>query len=67
MKIRPVGAELFEADRQTDGRTDGTKLLVAFRNFANAPKNENNKQFVVHNRISVIKSKFWNIIIKMNL
>jgi hypothetical protein len=23
MKIRPVGAELFHADRQTDGHTDG--------------------------------------------
>jgi len=28
MKIRPVGA----------GRTDMTKLIVAFRNFPNAPK-----------------------------
>ena len=35
MKIRPVGAELFHAD----GRTDMTKLIVDFRNFANAPKN----------------------------
>jgi len=35
-KIRPVGAELFHANR----RTDMTKLTVAFRNyFANAPKN----------------------------
>ena len=34
MKIRPVGAELFHADR----RTDMTKLIVAFRNFSNAPK-----------------------------
>ena len=33
MKIRPVGAELFH----TDGRTD-MKLIVAFRNFANTPK-----------------------------
>jgi hypothetical protein len=36
MKIRPVGKELFHADR----RTDMTKLTVAFRNFANAPKYE---------------------------
>jgi len=35
MKIRQVVAELFH----TDGRTDMTKLTVAFRNFANAPKN----------------------------
>ena len=34
-KIRPVGAELFHADR----RTDMTKLTVAFRNFAKQPKN----------------------------
>jgi len=32
MKIRPVEANLFNAD----GRTDTTKLAVAFRNF-NAP------------------------------
>ena len=33
MKIRPVGAELFHADRQPDM----SKLIIAFRNFANAP------------------------------
>jgi hypothetical protein len=36
MKIRPVGAELFQKDGQT---TDTTKLIVSFRNFAKAPKN----------------------------
>ena len=35
MKIRPVGAELFHAN----GWTDITKVIVAFRNFVNAPKN----------------------------
>jgi hypothetical protein len=35
IKIRPVGAELFHVD----GRTDMTKLMVAFRNSANAHKN----------------------------
>ena len=30
-----MGAELFHADRQTDM----TKLIVGFRNFANAPEN----------------------------
>jgi len=29
-----MGAELFHAD----GQTDMTRLMVAFRNFANAPK-----------------------------
>jgi len=33
MKIRVVGAELFRADGRTDGQTDTTKLMVAFRNF----------------------------------
>ena len=35
MKIRLVGAELFHAD----GRTDMTKVIVVFRNYAIAPKN----------------------------
>jgi hypothetical protein len=47
MKIRPVEAEMFHGDGRTNGRTDGqtdrqtdmTKPTVAFRNFANAPKN----------------------------
>ena len=39
-KIRPVGAELFDADGGTgDRQTDMMKLIVDFRNFANAPKN----------------------------
>jgi hypothetical protein len=41
MKIRPLEGELLHADRQTktDGRTDMTKLIVPFRNSANASKN----------------------------
>jgi len=42
-KIRLVRAELFRADRQTDKRTDMTKLTDAFRNFANAAKNNSTK------------------------
>jgi hypothetical protein len=34
IKIRRLGAELYRAD----GQTDMTKLIVAFRSFANAPK-----------------------------
>ena len=34
-QILPVGAELFHADR----RAYKIKLIVAFRNFENAPKN----------------------------
>jgi hypothetical protein len=37
MEIRQVGVEMFH----TDGRADMTKLIVAFRNFANAPRNRN--------------------------
>ena len=41
MNIRPMGDELFHEDRQTDrqtdrqmdGRTDKTKLIVAFLQF----------------------------------
>ena len=46
VKTRPVGAELFHAD----GRTDMTKLIVAFRNFANAPKTRVRK---LHKRIDM--------------
>jgi hypothetical protein len=35
MENFPVGAELFHAD----GRMDMTKIVVAFRSFANAPNN----------------------------
>jgi hypothetical protein len=36
MKIRPVGAELFHVDGQADRHDEA---IVAFRNFANVPKN----------------------------
>jgi hypothetical protein len=35
-KIRAVGIKLLLAD----GQTDMTKLIVVFRNFANAPKGD---------------------------
>jgi hypothetical protein len=37
-KIRPIAAKFFHAGRQTDM----TKIIIAFRNFANAPKNYKN-------------------------
>ena len=37
MKIRPLGAESFHKDRRADVQTDMTKLIIAFRHFANAP------------------------------
>jgi len=47
MKIRSVGGELFLTDRRMDGRTDMTKLVVAFRNFANAPI-KGTRSFIVY-------------------
>jgi hypothetical protein len=38
MKIPSVGAELFHAEGRTDRRIYMTKLIVAFRSFANEPK-----------------------------
>ena len=42
MKMRPVVAELFHTDRQTDrqmnSQADMMKLITHFPNFANAPK-----------------------------
>jgi hypothetical protein len=43
MKIRPVGAEFFHTDRQTYM----TKLKVAFRDFANGPKNQEVPSYVI--------------------
>jgi hypothetical protein len=41
MKIRTVEAELFYVDeRRSYWRTENTKTLVVYRNFANAPKNK---------------------------
>jgi len=34
MKIRPVVAEFFDADRQTDERPYTMKQIVAFHNFS---------------------------------
>ena len=41
--MHPVRAEVFYGDGRTDERTDMTKLIVALRNFAKAPKNKNKK------------------------
>jgi hypothetical protein len=61
IKIRPLGAELFYAH----GQTDMTKLIVAFRNFANAPKEGANRESLKHVSISILppdKSEhFFNI------
>jgi len=59
MKIRPAGAELY-----ADGRTDMTKQIVAFRNFANAPKSMGLERLhVEENRSKTLCAPdLWNIV-----
>jgi hypothetical protein len=70
MKICPVGAELFHVeDGWTDGQTDMTTLMVAFRNFAymsNARKNTYTKN--TPTRIWVImESQLKRTLVLVNL
>ena len=53
MKIRPLESKLCHAGRQAEGRTDISKLIVAFRNFANVPKNKIKMQCIIHNFVSL--------------
>jgi hypothetical protein len=39
MAVHPVGAQLFHVGGQTEGQRAMSELIVAFRKFANAPKN----------------------------
>jgi hypothetical protein len=50
MKTRLVGAVLFHAG----GRTDMTKLIVAFRNFAKAHKNCNVLNTILNIKASIL-------------
>jgi len=65
MKIRPVAVELLFVDR----RTDITRLIVSFRNFANAPKMPRKKACIFRRfRMFFIVLKllmFCNIICKV--
>jgi hypothetical protein len=38
--FHPVGTKSFHTDGRTDRQAGVRKLIVAFRNFANVPKNE---------------------------
>ena len=44
----PVEAELFHADGRTDGKRDMTTLIVAFHNFAQAPKKNQHSAHIGH-------------------
>jgi hypothetical protein len=55
INIRPVEAELFHSDGQTDRQAaDITKLTIAFRNFANAPKNCIHEE--INSRLSSVRA-----------
>jgi len=41
-----------------DGQTDMTKLIVAFRKVANAPKNENSQKYRHSSEVNVT-IKYW--------
>jgi hypothetical protein len=67
MKIHVMGAELCLADertdrRNTDRRTVMTKLIVAFRNFANAPKNCN----IVSMHVLIILITFGRLTVNLS-
>jgi hypothetical protein len=52
MEIRPEGAELFHAERRTDGRDEVN--VVAFRNIVNALENFSHvcvKMFALRHRV----------------
>ena len=57
MKILPTGAELF----YVDGQTDMVKLLVVFRNFANAPKNDGTCYDIVN--VQKVSCCCYNVIV----
>jgi hypothetical protein len=67
MKIRSLGAELFHADGQT-----WTKLIVAFRNFANAPERTKRQIIAIQtyfltNRKAILCNLFMCFIIHFTL
>jgi len=56
-----MGAELFHADR----RTDMTKLMVAFRNFSNAPTNKSTAHRSRRSRVSYIPTRSTEVDFRM--
>ena len=58
-KNHPVGAELIHADRRTDGRTDMTKLIVAFRNFEKEPKNALHEDLCIFQNLVALVCHNW--------
>ena len=57
MKFRPVGAELFHAD----GQTDMTKLIVTFLNFAKTPTSSSAWRYTCSSSTSSITDPIWTV------
>jgi len=55
MKIRPVGAELFHAD----GQTDMTKLIVALHSSANASEKKEPQIYPFQTYIRTDSHMYW--------
>jgi hypothetical protein len=61
MKIRPVGAEIFHAYGRTDLQTGMTNLRVAFRNFANSPKEGYDLNYLhMENLVTTKTTNLWS-------
>ena len=60
MKIRAVGAKLFHVGARADRQAYMTKLVVVFRNCANAPKNKGKQMKNGEGRISVHSTHFYD-------
>ena len=54
-----VGAQLFHAD----GQADMTKLIIAFRNSANAPKKEGRKERKRYNVVLITQESLGKVTI----
>ena len=50
----------MRTDRQTERQTDRTKLIVAFRNFENAPKNWATQPTILTSRLGGLPSSRRN-------
>jgi hypothetical protein len=48
--------------KPTEGQTDMTKVIIAFRNFAQAPKTYSNNG--LHSYVYVCRSLSWNVTLK---
>ena len=62
-RVVPCGEAARQTFRQTDGRTDMTKLPVAFRNLANASENQGGSAKWVKCKVCAIiawqKDRYW--------